>query len=149
MIRFTQLPNAEAGSCLRETQSAPQSHLQPNFQGTFRQYVYAPFKSAFTFPEGCDIDYDILSCTIANSLTICGFIDFCQKNKHSCVINDAASGACGKIFVKAAKKYGITLINLVRKDEQVKQLEDLGADVALNYQSEEFQGQSSQKAEEN
>ncbi|CAI2374745.1 unnamed protein product [Moneuplotes crassus] len=117
------------------------SFTDEGYQGTFRQYIYLPHSRVIVYPEGCTTDYDVLSCAVANPLTICGFIDYCQKNGHTSVIHDAASGACGKLFLKACKKFGIKLINLVRKDEQVTMLNEMGADVTLNYSSEEFPGQ--------
>lgn len=114
------------------------------YQGTYRQFIALPKSRVIVYPEGTEISYDTLSCAIANPLTICGFVDFCQKNGHKAVIHDVGSGSCGKLFLKACKKYGITLINLVRKDEHVIMLQDMGGDVTINYSAEEFPDQLSE-----
>lgn len=106
------------------------------YQGSYRQYIYIDAKSAVQFPD--DVDYDTISCMYGNPFTICGFLDYCEKNNHTSIINDAACSALGKILVKACKKYNIHLINLIRKAEHVDELKSLGADVVLNYSTDEF-----------
>lgn len=118
----------------------------PNYEGTYRKYLYIMANRVVAFPD--DADYDMIACANGNPMTICGFVDICQKSKHTAIINDAACSACGRILIKACKHYGIKLINLVRKAEQVKMLEDMGADAVLNYSEDEFPEKLSKVIEE-
>jgi NADPH:quinone reductase-like Zn-dependent oxidoreductase len=116
------------------------------YEGTYRKYLYINKDRVVEYPS--DADYDLIACANGNPLTICGFIDYCHKNNHVSVINDAACSSCGRIFIKAAKEYGIKLINLVRNEEHIKTLEELGADVILNYSCDEFPEQLNKAIEE-
>ena len=109
---------------------------EPRYQGTYRQFLYAKANEVIAFPEDCD--FDMISCAVGNPMTICGFIDYAQKNGHTSLINDAASSACGKILIQAAKFFNMKLINIVRKEEHVKLLAELGSEYTLNYSTDEF-----------
>ena len=89
------------------------------------------------FPD--DVDYDVISGYFGNPMTVWGFIDIYQKGGHKAIIHDAACSALGKMLVKfAKKKLSIPLINIIRRDEQAKILEDLGAEYILNSTSDTF-----------
>ena len=48
------------------------------------------------------------------------------------MVQDAAASSLGKMFVKFAKEYDIKVVNIVRRQEQVDMLKQLGADNVLN-----------------
>ena len=45
----------------------------PEYQGTYRKYVYIKAEKVIAFPD--EADYDMIACSNGNPLTICGFID--------------------------------------------------------------------------
>ena len=71
-------------------------------------------------------------------MTVCGFIDTCQKNGLTSLIQDAAASSLGKMLVRFAAKHNITTINIVRKQEQEDTLKELGAQHILNSGSPNF-----------
>ena len=86
------------------------------------------------------VDFDKICSSIVNPLTASGFIDTCQKNKVTAVIQDAAASALGKQFIRLCKHYGITLINVVWREEQVELLKkEEGAEFVLNSESPTFE----------
>ena len=85
-----------------------------------------------------DVDLDVVCGYFGNPVTVCGFIDIYQKGGHKAMIHDAACSALGKMLVKFTKTLSIPLINIVRRDEQAKILEALGAEYILNSTSETF-----------
>lgn len=87
-----------------------QPHGQ-SFTGTWRQFKVANFEGLLVYPGS--VDFDKICSSIVNPLTASGFIDTCQKNKVTAVIQDAAASALGKQFIRLCKHYGITLINVV------------------------------------
>uniref|UniRef100_A0A7S3N9P1 Enoyl reductase (ER) domain-containing protein n=2 Tax=Euplotes harpa TaxID=151035 RepID=A0A7S3N9P1_9SPIT len=109
----------------------------PYFQGTWRQYIVLNHQMVFQYPD--DMDFDLICSTIVNPLTVCGFIDTYNKGGHKAMIHDAACSALGKMLVKTCKKHSIPLINIVRRAEQVKTLEELGAENILNSSLETFE----------
>jgi NADPH:quinone reductase len=114
-----------------------QKIYDPNFQGTWRQYLYLRKEQAFVFPD--DVDFDkIVSCWI-NPLSVLGIVNFAKKNNHKAIINDAACSALGKILVKYCKKIDLPLINIVRRKEQVEILKELEAEYVLDSSTETFE----------
>lgn len=82
------------------------------------------------FPDGTE--YDSVSSNFVNPLTACGFVDIAKKNGHKAIVHAAACSSLGKMLVRLTKSMGIPLINIVRREEQVKQLEELGAENIIN-----------------
>lgn len=75
---------------------------------------------------------DEAACCLTNPLTAQAFIVICQEKGYECIVHSAASSALGKMLIQACKKYGITLINIVRRQEQVDLLKELGAEHILD-----------------
>ncbi|CDW75003.1 zinc-binding dehydrogenase family protein [Stylonychia lemnae] len=77
--------------------------------------------------------------TYVNPFTVTAMLDFAKKNNASAVIQMAASSALAKQMLRLSQKEGIETVNIVRKDDQVKDLqENLGAKYVLNQESPSF-----------
>lgn len=55
-----------------------------------------------------------------------------------CVIQTAAASALGKMMVRYFKEQGIETINVIRREEQAKLLQNLGATIVLNSEAPDF-----------
>lgn len=75
---------------------------------------------------------------MVNPLTAAGMLDFAKKNHGKVVIISAAASQLGQQFIKLAKLSEISTIGIVRKDEHVKLLNEVGALHALNLTSETY-----------
>ena len=106
------------------------------YQGTWRQYIVLKKWEATVLPD--DADLDAVSGSFVNPVTAWGFIDVFQKGGHKAMIHDAACSALGKMLVKLAQKHSVPLINIVRREEQVKILEALGAEYIVNSSLDTF-----------
>ena len=79
------------------------------------------------------------ACSFVNPLTAIGLLDKCKEYKARGVIQTGASSQLGKMIIKVMRQAGIPLINVVRREEQVKVLkEEYGADYVLNSADENF-----------
>ena len=107
-----------------------------DYQGTWRQYLILSSSDVHILPD--DVDLDVVWGYFVNPFTVCAIIDTVQKGKHKAFINDAACSGLGKMLAKFAKKFEIPLINIVRRDDQIDILKDLGAEHVLNSSSETF-----------
>lgn len=87
-------------------------------------------KACIPYPDTAD--YDTICSSFVNPMTACGFVDICLKNKVKAVIQDASASALGKMFNRLGSDNGLQIINIVRKEEQVKILKALGASYILN-----------------
>jgi len=109
----------------------PNSITEGEYQGMWGEYTYAPFESLMVFDD--KIPYENIAFSIVNPLTVCGFLDTARKAGVKAIVQTAAFSTVGKMFIRlCAKEKDIKTINLVRKEEQVQQLKDIGADYVLN-----------------
>jgi len=74
-----------------------------------------------------------------NPLTAMGLVQRIKDNKSVAAIQTGAASQCGRMIIKLCQMEGIPLINVVRRDEQVKLLkEEYGAEYVLNSSTDTF-----------
>jgi NADPH2:quinone reductase len=78
------------------------------------------------------------SMLLVNPLTAWALIDSAIGAGHKAAIQTAAASALGKMVVKMAQDRQWPLINVVRRETQVKLLKDLGATWVLNSEAPDF-----------
>ena len=108
-----------------------------NDLGSWGEFIVLNRKS--TFPLLDSITYEEAACALVNPLTVEGFILTSKEKGYTAIVHSAAASSLGKMLVKACKNNGITLINIVRRKEQVETLEKLGAEHILNSSDPAFE----------
>ena len=98
--------------------------------GTWAEECITSADTAFPLPEGVDYEQGCMS--LVNPLTVQGFLNLCEEHKYTAVASSAAASQVGRMFVKAAKEAGVTVVNFVRREAQVQVLKDLGAEHVIN-----------------
>ena len=98
--------------------------------GTWAEHCVTSADTAFPLPE--NVDYEQGCMSLVNPLTVQGFLNLCEDHKYTAVASSAAASQVGRMFVKAAKEAGVTVINFVRREAQVKILKDIGAEFVIN-----------------
>ncbi|MGU3496140.1 zinc-binding dehydrogenase [Xanthobacteraceae bacterium A53D] len=73
-----------------------------------------------------------------NPLTALGFVETARKEGHGAIIHTAAASNLGRMLQRICDADGITLINVVRKAEQVNALREAGATHVLNSSEPDF-----------
>lgn len=101
------------------------------FYGTWSEYKYVDPKTSLLIYDN-EIDLDHACFAMINPLTAVCFIEEIKLRNLKSVAHNAAASGLGQTFVKLCKENNITLINVVRKEEQVKTLKDLGAEIIIN-----------------
>ena len=76
--------------------------------------------------------------SFVNPLTALGFIETMKLENHSALIHTAAASNLGQMLIKICKTDSVPLINIVRKEEHVNLLKDLGAEYVCNMSEESF-----------
>ena len=71
------------------------------------------------------------SCFV-NPLTALGMVETMRQEGHTALLHTAAASNLGQMLVKICLKDGVELVNVVRKQEHVDLLKDIGAAHALN-----------------
>jgi NADPH2:quinone reductase len=99
------------------------------FEGVWCQYHYTTLACI----RVCDnVDYEKSAFACGNPLTALGFLHTVQKHKVGAIVQNGASSAFGKMFIRLCKQEGIKTINLVRKEEHVEGLLKMGATHVIN-----------------
>lgn len=74
-----------------------------------------------------------------NPLTALGMVETMKLEGHRAIVHTAAASNLGQMLVKLCEAEGIELVNIVRSDEQVNLLRELGARHVLNSTSPSFE----------
>lgn len=77
------------------------------------------------------------SCFV-NPLTALGMVETMRNEGHTALVHTAAASNLGQMLVKICLKDGIPLVNIVRKPDQQKLLESIGATHVCDSSSESF-----------
>ena len=106
--------------------------------GTMQQYVLADAYACVPLPDS--IPFDIGSMFFVNPITAFGLVDRIQLHGSAAAVQTAAFSQLGRMIIKLCKDRSIPLINIVRKDEQIRILQQqYGAEYVLNSTAEGFE----------
>jgi len=94
--------------------------------GTYAEYVVAnAMTNVFELPA--DVPTEDGCAFFVNPMTVVGIVDT-AKSRGKALIHTAAASQLGQMMVKYCKQEGVTLVNVVRRREQVELLRGLGAE---------------------
>lgn len=77
------------------------------------------------------------SCFV-NPLTALGMVETMRMEGHKALVHTAAASNLGRMLIKICQADRVDLINIVRRDEHVKLLKDLGATYVFNSTTSSF-----------
>lgn len=102
----------------------------------FADYRKIAAKDVVTLPD--DATAEDGASMFVNPLTALSFVETMRMEGHHAIVHTAAASNLGQMLLKICRKDGIPLINIVRSQEQVELLRDLGASHVLNSKADEF-----------
>jgi len=106
--------------------------------GTWAEQVVCPADYVLKIPSATPVEQ--ASMLKVNPLTAwCMLTQFIDLPKGSWVIQNAANSGVGSCVIQIAKLLGLRTINLVRREELIKTLTDLGADHVLLDEAESIE----------
>lgn len=106
---------------------------------TYSQYRVAPAMMVLPMPEGTTASE--AASWFVNPLTALGMVETMQMEGHKALVHTAAASNLGQMLNKVCQADGIDLVNIVRREEQVTILRDLGAKYICNSSDENFREQ--------
>jgi NADPH:quinone reductase-like Zn-dependent oxidoreductase len=113
----------------------------PALEGTWAQYALAPVE--FCLPLAKDLsDSDGVN-LLANATTVIGLLDRAGKAKTRSVVMTGAAGEVGRLFNVAARGRGLSVINVVYRQDQAKLLRGAGVEHVLVGGMDDFRAQLS------
>jgi NADPH2:quinone reductase len=105
--------------------------------GGYAEYVVASAASAFEVPESIPLP-DAAALFFPFHLAWLGLFDRAELQAGETVLIHAAAGGSGSAAIQLAKHAGATVIATVGSDAKRALCEELGADVVVNYTTEDF-----------
>jgi len=87
-----------------------------------------PLPDSISFEEGAQLS--------VNPLTILAFFEEFKIKSGDILLQSGAASSLGRILIHFAKFRGIKTINIVRRNEQVTELKEIGADYVINSETE-------------
>ena len=94
------------------------------------------YRNIIIYPD--TVGFDEISSSFVNSQTVWFFWHELQKANHRAVIQDAAWSSLARMFLKLCNKNKVDIINIVRYEEEAKELQEFGAKYALASESSDF-----------
>jgi NADPH:quinone reductase-like Zn-dependent oxidoreductase len=99
----------------------------------------APADQCLVLPDGVSAAEG--ASAFVNPLTTLGMIDTMRLEGHTALVHTAAASNLGQMLVKLCLEEGVPLVNVVRRQEHVDLLRDLGATHVCNSGDDDFTAQ--------
>jgi len=114
----------------------------PKLNGCWAEYMVT--SAASCVPLSQKISMEQGSMLFVNPMTALAFFDLYRKTpnpsrKTRAIINTAAASALGQMMIRLGKQQNISVISVVRRDEQVEMLKNSGAEFVLNSANPDFE----------
>lgn len=93
--------------------------------GCWASHVITPANACLPVPE--DLSVANAASFLVNPFTAYGFIDQGLKNGHRAMVQSAAASQAGRIINAIGQRRGMTVLNIVRREEQADLLRQRGA----------------------
>jgi NADPH:quinone reductase len=108
-------------------------------QGTWSDYYVADAARAVPLPDS--IPDEAAAQLVSMPLSALALLDFAEIEAGDWIIQNAANGAVGMALAMFAKRRGINVVNLVRREDAVAELESLGIGNAVSTSRAEWKGE--------
>lgn len=102
----------------------------PAGRGSWQEHVCVPEEDLLAVPEG--MSDEVAAQAWLNPATLMGMLHAANAPEGAYLLQTAAASTLGRMLIQVAKHKGIKTINLVRRDEHVAELKELGGDVVIN-----------------
>ena len=107
--------------------------------GMYSEYRKAPAQACIPAKEG--IIAKQAASSFVNPMTVLAIVETMRADGQKALINTAAASNLGKMLIKVCNDDSVPLVNIVRKDEHVKELKALGAEHVCNSSDDDFHKQ--------
>jgi NADPH2:quinone reductase len=114
-------------------------------QGTFAEYAAVDQQWLYATPPGVDSQHAV-AISLVGLTAYLGLMGDAKLSARDVLFVNGGTGGVGSAVVQIAKAVGATVITTARSDEKVRLCRELGADLAINYKSEDVDARIKQFA---
>ncbi len=108
----------------------------PGEDGTWAEYIVTA--NSFCIPIRKAVNFEQGSMMMINPITAFVLMDMVKERGHRAIVQTAAAGALGRMILKLGNRIGITIIHVVRRNEQAQLLKSEGAKHVVNSSDPDF-----------
>jgi len=108
--------------------------------GTWADFFIAPASGLIPVPE--EVSDVVASQLVAMPFSTITLLEFLDVKEGDWVIQTAANGTVGKLFIDMARERGLNVLNLVRREEAVQVVKDHGGEHVLSTDNPDWQNQA-------
>ena len=98
----------------------------PGEDGTWAEYILTT--TDFCIPLRKEVAFEQGATMMINPLTAWVLLAMVKQEGHRAIVQTVGAGALGRMMLRLGRTRGITIIHIVRRDEQAKLLRSLGAE---------------------
>ncbi|HWR16171.1 MAG TPA: zinc-binding dehydrogenase [Terriglobales bacterium] len=114
--------------------------------GVWAEYVVTT--AQFCVPLGASVEIEQGAMMLVNPLSAWAMVELARSGEHKAIVQTAAASALGKMIIRLGRKFGVPVINVVRRPEQVEVLRKMGAKHVLDSSAEGFDDELKKLANE-
>jgi NADPH:quinone reductase len=107
--------------------------------GMWAEYIVT--SAQFCVPLNKKVEMEHGATMLVNPLTAWALVDEARKGNHRAAVQTAAASALGRMVIRLGQKFGLPVVNVVRRREQVELLRGMGAEYILNSSDAGFDGE--------
>jgi NADPH:quinone reductase len=107
--------------------------------GMYTRYRRLPARDVVTFPDG--VSAKQAAAAFVNPLTALSMLSTMRLEGHTALVHTAAASNLGQMLNRLCIEDGIELVNVVRREEQVAQLKEIGAERVVDSSAPDFRAQ--------
>ena len=107
--------------------------------GPWAQYMITSARSCF--PVGGDVPDEQAATSFVNPLTAIALLERARELGADAVVSTAAASQVGRMLLRLGKQRGVPVIHIVRRQEQVDLLRDMGGEHILDSSAPDFDEQ--------
>jgi len=109
---------------------------QDQGDGVWAEYLVTATNYALPLSKSVSLEQGAMS--VVNPLTAIAMVEIARTGGHQAIVLTAAASALGQMVNRLGQSEGVQVVNIVRRDEQVSLLKELGARVVLNSSEPDF-----------
>ncbi len=104
--------------------------------GAWAEYMVTDVRRIWPVPDA--LTYEQAATAVVNPLTAIALLEMARERRAEAVVSTAAASALGRMMLRLANERGLPVIHIVRREDQVSLLREMGGEYVLNSNEDDF-----------